>query len=112
VPTIVAIRSWFNNRRLHSACGNLPPVEYEQQHYRRIAELEALGRAEPSLHRTRAVRTAGPAHCEGRSHRRPPWGRAVSGRCRRRWSAADSPPGLGRRRGHPERRRGARHRTM
>jgi hypothetical protein len=50
VPTIVAIRSWFDNRRLHSACGNLLPVEYEQQHYRRIAELEALGTAEPSLH--------------------------------------------------------------
>jgi len=23
---------WFNNRRLHGACGDLPPVEFEQQH--------------------------------------------------------------------------------
>jgi hypothetical protein len=37
---------WFNNRRLHSACGNVPPAEYEQQHYRQIAALEP---AAPSL---------------------------------------------------------------
>jgi putative transposase len=41
---------WFNNRRLHSACGDLPPAVYEQQHYRQIAALEALEAAEPSLH--------------------------------------------------------------
>jgi putative transposase len=41
---------WFNNRRLHSACGAIPPVEYEQQHYRQIAALETLETAEPSLH--------------------------------------------------------------
>ena len=23
---------WFNNRRLHGACGDLPPIEFEQQH--------------------------------------------------------------------------------
>jgi putative transposase len=41
---------WFNNRRLHSACGDVPPVEYEQEHYRQIAALETLETAEPSLH--------------------------------------------------------------
>jgi putative transposase len=41
---------WFNNRRLHSACGNVPPVEYEHEHYRQIAALDTLETAEPSLH--------------------------------------------------------------
>jgi transposase InsO family protein len=41
---------WFNNRRLHTACGDVPPAEYEQQHYRQIAALETLEAAEPSLH--------------------------------------------------------------
>jgi putative transposase len=40
---------WFNSRRLHSACGNVPPAEYEQQHYRQIATLEDFEAAEPSL---------------------------------------------------------------
>jgi putative transposase len=25
---------WFNNRRLHTACADLTPAEYEQVHYR------------------------------------------------------------------------------
>jgi putative transposase len=41
---------WFNNRRLHSACGNIPPTEFEQQHYRQIPALENIETAEPSLH--------------------------------------------------------------
>jgi putative transposase len=41
---------WFNNRRLHSACGDLPPTEYEHEHYRQIAALEPIEAAEPSLH--------------------------------------------------------------
>jgi putative transposase len=24
---------WYNNRRLHSSRGNVPPVEFEQAHY-------------------------------------------------------------------------------
>jgi putative transposase len=40
---------WFNNRRLHGACGHVPPAEYEQQHYRQIAALETVEAAEPSL---------------------------------------------------------------
>ena len=27
---------WFNNRRLHGACGDLPPVEFEQQHHQAL----------------------------------------------------------------------------
>ncbi len=27
---------WFNNVRLHSALGHVPPVEVEQEHYRQI----------------------------------------------------------------------------
>ena len=41
---------WFNNRRLHSACGDVPPAEYEREHYRQNADLETLEAAEPSLH--------------------------------------------------------------
>jgi len=41
---------WFNNRRLHSACGDVPPAEYEQQHCRQIAALDTLEAAQPSLH--------------------------------------------------------------
>ncbi len=41
---------WFNNRRLHSACGNVPPAEYEQRHYRQITDLETFEAAQPSLH--------------------------------------------------------------
>ena len=41
---------WFNTRRLHSACGDIPPAEYEQRHYRQNTDLEALEAAQPSLH--------------------------------------------------------------
>ncbi|WP_344690554.1 IS3 family transposase [Blastococcus jejuensis] len=41
---------WFSHRRLHGACGDIPPVEYEQQHYRQNAALDTLKAAEPSLH--------------------------------------------------------------
>jgi putative transposase len=41
---------WFNHRRLHGACGDIPPVEYEDNHYRSIAGLTEDIPAEPSLH--------------------------------------------------------------
>jgi putative transposase len=41
---------WFNTRRLHSACGHIPPTEYEQRHYRQNTALEPLEAAQPSLH--------------------------------------------------------------
>jgi putative transposase len=41
---------WFNSRRLHSAWGDVPPAEYEQQHYHQIAALDTLEAAGPSLH--------------------------------------------------------------
>jgi putative transposase len=40
----------FNNRRLHSAGGHVPPAEHEQRHYRSITALEVREAAEPSLH--------------------------------------------------------------
>jgi putative transposase len=30
---------WFNTNRLHSSIGNIPPIEYEQNHYRQPAAL-------------------------------------------------------------------------
>jgi putative transposase len=41
---------WFNHRRLHTACGDIPPAEYEQQHYRQNRAVERPSTAEPSLH--------------------------------------------------------------
>ena len=41
---------WFNHRRLHGACGDIPPVEYEDNYYRSIAGLTEDSPAEPSLH--------------------------------------------------------------
>jgi putative transposase len=40
---------WFNHRRLHTACGDIPPAEYEQQHYRQNRTVEMPSTAEPSL---------------------------------------------------------------
>ena len=41
---------WFNHRRLHSTCGDVPPAEHEEQHYRQITAARTLDAAEPSLH--------------------------------------------------------------
>jgi putative transposase len=41
---------WFNHRRLHSACGDMPPSEFEAQHYRSIAGLTEDQPAATSLH--------------------------------------------------------------
>ena len=41
---------WYNNRRLHSACNDVPPAEHEQRHYRQITEKTDAISAQPSLH--------------------------------------------------------------
>src|SRR3954466_9651343 len=41
---------WFNHRRLHGACGDIPPVEFEDLYYRSIAGLTEDQPAAPSLH--------------------------------------------------------------
>jgi hypothetical protein len=53
-----AYRDWFNRHRLHRSCGDIPPIEYQDNHYRQIAGLTEDIPADPSLHRTRGV------HCE------------------------------------------------
>jgi transposase InsO family protein len=30
--------SWWNERRLHEACGYVPPAEFEENYYRRLGE--------------------------------------------------------------------------
>jgi putative transposase len=32
---------WYNNGRLHSACGNIPPKEFEEHYYNQQADLVA-----------------------------------------------------------------------
>ena len=41
---------WFNNHRLHSKIGNIPPVEYGQTYYRQQQAREHPISGEPSLH--------------------------------------------------------------
>ena len=41
---------WFNTRRLHTAIGNMPPVEYEQNYYAAQPAREDPTSGEPSLH--------------------------------------------------------------
>lgn len=41
---------WFNNRRLHSELGDIPPAEHEANHYRHNQALPTLADREPSLH--------------------------------------------------------------
>jgi putative transposase len=41
---------WFNHRRLHGACGDIPPVEFEEHYYRSIAGLTEDQPAKHSLH--------------------------------------------------------------
>ena len=41
---------WFNNRRLHSELGDVPPAEHEANHYRHLPAPHAREAAEPSLH--------------------------------------------------------------
>lgn len=41
---------WFNNRRLHSELGDIPPAEHEANHYRQNLVSTTLETKEPSLH--------------------------------------------------------------
>jgi putative transposase len=41
---------WFDHSRLHSACGDFPPVEFEQAHFRSMAALSPEVPAQASLH--------------------------------------------------------------
>ena len=41
---------WFNRRRLHSACGNVPPAEFEEQYYRHNRGPDKVQTKQLSLH--------------------------------------------------------------
>jgi putative transposase len=41
---------WFNNNRLHSSLGYVPPVEFEEQHYRQNSALQQPLPGELALH--------------------------------------------------------------
>ena len=42
---------WYNNDRLHSRCGDIPPIEYEDLFYAEHASAPApAGAAQPALH--------------------------------------------------------------
>ncbi len=41
---------WFNNRRLHTELGDIPPAEHEAAYYRHKPVAETLSAAQPSLH--------------------------------------------------------------
>ncbi len=41
---------WFNNRRLHTELGDIPPAEHEATYYRHITASTTLESREPSLH--------------------------------------------------------------
>ncbi len=47
--------SWFNEQRLHSSLGLVPPIEFETEHYRQIdpQDATARGRTDQSLNRGR-----------------------------------------------------------
>ncbi|WP_434062034.1 IS3 family transposase [Actinotalea lenta] len=40
---------WFNNRRLHTELGDIPPSEHETNHYRQTTTSTTLATREPSL---------------------------------------------------------------
>ena len=41
---------WFNHRRLHTYCQNLPPAELEDHYHRRHTPARTPSRGQPSLH--------------------------------------------------------------
>jgi len=53
VDVEIATLDWadrLNNRRLHTELADIPPVEREARHYRRITDPTTLEAREPSLH--------------------------------------------------------------
>jgi putative transposase len=48
---------WFNHRRLHGEIGLVPPVEYEDDHYRHNTTPTTVGTSVQSLHKTRHATT-------------------------------------------------------
>ena len=45
---------WFNNQRLHTAIGDIPPHEHETNHYAQLQPQPAAGVNAYSLHRSRS----------------------------------------------------------
>ena len=41
---------WFNEQRMHSAIGYVPPAEFEQHYYRQINPRQQPLSGEPALH--------------------------------------------------------------
>lgn len=41
---------WFNNTRLHTELGDIPPTEHEANHYRQNPTVTTAETREPSLH--------------------------------------------------------------
>ena len=41
---------WFNQTRLHSSIGHVPPIEFEDAHYRHINPRQHPLPGEPALH--------------------------------------------------------------
>lgn len=41
---------WFNHRRLHGEIGHVPPVEFEDNHYRHNPAPTAVGRISSDPH--------------------------------------------------------------
>jgi putative transposase len=41
---------WWNRDRLHGELGHVPPIEFEEHHYRRISAQQQPLSGEPSLH--------------------------------------------------------------
>ena len=41
---------WFNTHRLHASIGDVPPIEYETEHYRRIDPRQQPLPGQPALH--------------------------------------------------------------
>src|SRR4051812_34761135 len=57
---------WFIHRRLHSACGDIPPVEYEDNHYRSTPASPRTSRQNRASTEPEAVQYIGVQQLAGR----------------------------------------------